>query len=85
MPAVIIRDPRFSMSLVDYEVPTYVSRSSSPSFGRQIERRVVRAWKFVTRTTRKQPRNSFIAPDFVVLTSRKRNSIHPQLYRYQNY
>ncbi|KJA27959.1 hypothetical protein HYPSUDRAFT_62354 [Hypholoma sublateritium FD-334 SS-4] len=77
---IVVRDPRFSMSipLADTEMASNIRRSR-PSYTQRMERRIVRVWKFVTRTTRKQPRNSFISPDFVVLTSR-RSTV---LYRYQ--
>ncbi|KDR80679.1 hypothetical protein GALMADRAFT_241055 [Galerina marginata CBS 339.88] len=85
MTSYIVRDPRFSMSMVDAEVPSTIHYSRA-SYAKQLERRIVRLWKLVTRTTRKQPRSSFISPDFIVITSRKslrRSTIHPQLYRFK--
>ncbi|KAF8966321.1 hypothetical protein BDZ97DRAFT_1809021 [Flammula alnicola] len=73
--------------LLSLDLPTLIVFLISPArsrttYARQLERRVVRVWKFVTRATRKQPRNSFIASDFIVLTSRRRSTLHPQLYRF---
>ncbi|KAF9482534.1 hypothetical protein BDN70DRAFT_929917 [Pholiota conissans] len=78
----IVRDTRFSVSMPLPDEKRGVSSRPRASFGRQFERGVVRVWKFVTRTTRKHPRNSFISPDFIVLTARRRSTtIQPQLYR----
>ncbi|PPQ67863.1 hypothetical protein CVT25_010302 [Psilocybe cyanescens] len=82
MSSYIVRDPRFSMSMADTEVPISAN-FRRVSYAKQLERRIISVWKVVTRTTRKQPRNSFIHPDFVVITSRRKSTIHPQLYRYQ--
>ncbi|KAH9479415.1 hypothetical protein JR316_0008005 [Psilocybe cubensis] len=81
----IVRDPRFSMSMAEAEVPISANfRRGRVSYAKQIERRIISVWKVVTRTTRKQPRNSFIHPDFVVITTRRKSTIQPQIYRYHN-
>ncbi|PPQ98947.1 hypothetical protein CVT24_003574 [Panaeolus cyanescens] len=80
--AFIIRDPRFSMSVVDSDIPKM--HYPRVSYAKQIERRIVSVWKLVTGATRKQPRNSVMFPDFVAVTHRRR-SIHPsQAFRTRN-
>ncbi|KAF8202175.1 hypothetical protein BJ912DRAFT_1138446 [Pholiota molesta] len=82
--SVVARDARFSVSVLLADEKPAVAPRHRATYGRQFERRIVRVWKFITRTTRKQPRNSVISPDFIVLTSRRRSTmIQPQLYRYQ--
>ncbi|KAF9038482.1 hypothetical protein BJ165DRAFT_1531571 [Panaeolus papilionaceus] len=69
--AFIIRDPRFSMSVADADIP----KMDYPrvSYAKQLERRIVSVWKLVTGATRKQPRNSVMFPDFVAVTHRRRS------------
>ncbi|PPQ81655.1 hypothetical protein CVT26_013920 [Gymnopilus dilepis] len=78
----VVRDPRFSMSMVDAEAPIVASRYR-PSYAKRIERRVVGVWKLVTRSTRKQARNSFMPSDFIVVTSRRKSTFQPQVYRFR--
>ncbi|KAF8906241.1 hypothetical protein CPB84DRAFT_1770327 [Gymnopilus junonius] len=78
----VVRDPRFSMSLLDAEAPSAPTRYR-PSYAKRIERRVVGVWKLVTRSTRKQPRNSSMPSDFIVVTSRRKSTYQPQVYRFR--
>ncbi|KAF4610473.1 hypothetical protein D9613_007011 [Agrocybe pediades] len=79
MSSSIVRDSRFSMSMYrDSEAPSTSFRRTS--YAKQLERRIVGVWKLVTRNTRKQPRNSYIHPDFVVITSRRKSILYPQTY-----
>ena len=52
------------------------------TFAKQIERRVISIWKVVTRTTRKQPRNSYLSRDFSFVTSRRRSTFPGQLNQF---
>ena len=52
------------------------------SFAKQIERRVISIWKVVTRSTRKQPRNSYLSRDFSFVTSRRRSTFAGQLNQF---
>ncbi|KIY71856.1 hypothetical protein CYLTODRAFT_418407 [Cylindrobasidium torrendii FP15055 ss-10] len=45
------------------------------SVARSFERQVVVAWKKVTRMTKKQPRASYLPPNFVFVTPHQRRSI----------
>lgn len=78
----VIRDPRFSMSMAENDLPRS-TRYHHSSFGKQLERRFISIWKLVTRSARRQPRNSYISPDFIVITARRRSTMHPNLYRFQ--
>ncbi|KIM90480.1 hypothetical protein PILCRDRAFT_812228 [Piloderma croceum F 1598] len=49
------------------------SKASSSSY-KFLERQIIRAWKRITRATRKQPRASFLPADFVLVTARRRRS-----------
>ena len=52
------------------------------SFAKQIERRVISIWKVVTRSTHKQPRNSYLSRDFSFVTSRRRSTFAGQLNQF---
>lgn len=57
-------------------IPFCFVRSNSPisvrkSSKRYFERRIMHAWKAMTRATHKQPRASFVPPDFVLVTKRR--------------
>ncbi|KAF9530481.1 hypothetical protein CPB83DRAFT_851000 [Crepidotus variabilis] len=77
--AYVVRDPRFSMSHTDPEMPMPIVHFPRRTYARQIERRLISLWKLMTRNGRKQPRNSFISRDFINVTSRRRSTYHPQL------
>ncbi|KDQ61439.1 hypothetical protein JAAARDRAFT_123854 [Jaapia argillacea MUCL 33604] len=49
---------------------TNTSRSSCV---KMLERQIIRVWKCVTRSVRKQHRASFLPSDFVLITSRRRS------------
>ncbi|GLB43420.1 hypothetical protein LshimejAT787_1303210 [Lyophyllum shimeji] len=68
--------PYFSMD-DDSERSSFRSTSSSArtSRSRHLRRKVVQLWKVVTRATRKHERASFVPPDFVLVTSRRRSAI----------
>jgi len=78
----VVRDPRFSMTMPESDLPksTHYRRRS---FGKQLERRFITIWKLVTRSTRRQPRNSYISPDFIVITARRKSTMLPNFYRFQ--
>ncbi|KAG1746577.1 uncharacterized protein EDB91DRAFT_1048962 [Suillus paluster] len=48
-------------------------RKTCISCTKYIERQVVRAWKRVTRATRRHQRASFLPKDFILVTSRRRS------------
>ncbi|KAG2132776.1 hypothetical protein DEU56DRAFT_811991 [Suillus clintonianus] len=50
-------------------------RNTRISCTKFIERQVVRAWKRVTRVTRKHQRASFLPKDFILVTSRRRSAM----------
>lgn len=43
------------------------------SFNKYMERRIIRAWKILSRATRKPERASLLPEDFVLLTARRRS------------
>ena len=61
------------------------TRYRHTSFGKQLERRFISVWKLATRSARRQPRNSYISPDFIVITARRRSTMLPNLYRFQKW
>lgn len=84
-PGMFIQHTLNHLALISNPFFFSVPRFHRVTYAKQLERRIVSVWKLVTRTTRKKQRNSFIHPDFVVITSRRRSSIHPQLYRYHQW
>ncbi|TFK39848.1 hypothetical protein BDQ12DRAFT_681339 [Crucibulum laeve] len=70
--AMLIRDPRFSMSIPETENHRSQSRAS---YAKQLERRVVHIWKVVTRSTRRHQRVSVFARDFVFVNARRRSTL----------
>ncbi|KAF8159501.1 hypothetical protein B0H34DRAFT_796741 [Crassisporium funariophilum] len=83
MPSYIVRDPRFSMSMTDSDAAPGAARYPRVSFAKQLERRIISVWKIVTMAARKQPRNSFMSPDFVVITSRRRSTLPSHRHHFQ--
>ncbi|RXW21684.1 hypothetical protein EST38_g4178 [Candolleomyces aberdarensis] len=77
--ATVVRDSRFSMSVIPpvemHYAPMTQSRSTK---GKRIGRQLVNLWKMMTRTRSKQ-RASFMPRDFVSVT-RRRSTMPPQLY-----
>ncbi|KAF9790674.1 hypothetical protein BJ322DRAFT_406575 [Thelephora terrestris] len=73
----IRRNVRVSFLLNDSESSFELQQSRSPSPFREptkyIERRIIRAWKTFTRTTRRAPRNSVLPEGFVLMTSKRRS------------
>ena len=62
-------------SLLSWSFRSGSSNSSSSSYTKHLERQIIRAWKRITRVTRKQHRYSFLPDDFVLVTARKRRSV----------
>jgi len=60
--------------------PNVVNTSEKPlprvSSVKQLERRIIKLWKFATRSSRKQSRNSFLPQDFIAITSRRRTQLY---------
>ncbi|KAF9647140.1 hypothetical protein BDM02DRAFT_3188222 [Thelephora ganbajun] len=68
---------RVSFLLNDPESSFELPQSRPPSPFREptkyLERRIIRAWKTLTRTTRKAPRNSILPEGFVLMTSKRKS------------
>ncbi|KAF9454283.1 hypothetical protein P691DRAFT_809829 [Macrolepiota fuliginosa MF-IS2] len=78
--SIIARDPHFSWSAPlandDISEESSYTPSTHASHTKQFERRIVKMWKTLTCSTRKQKRVSVYAKDFVFVTaaaSRKRS------------
>jgi len=78
----VVRDPHFTMTFQDIDAPRPVRYHHHVSFAKQIERRVISIWKVVTRSSRKQPRNSYLSRDFSFVTSRRRSTFAGQLNQF---
>ncbi|KAF6761692.1 hypothetical protein DFP72DRAFT_628567 [Ephemerocybe angulata] len=77
--AAISRDPHFSMSLATPIEVKFSSTEPRISYGKRLERQLINLWKMLTRPRTKQ-RASFMPPDFVSLTSRRRSTMTSQFY-----
>ncbi|KAF9006089.1 hypothetical protein BDQ17DRAFT_1352714, partial [Cyathus striatus] len=76
MTTVLLRDSTFSMTFPDVDLKR---TSCRPNYAKQLERHLVRAWKIVTRATRKHQRTSMLARDFVFVNARRRSVRQSQL------
>lgn len=81
--AMIVRDPRFSMSACP-ESHLYSTSSTSPprtTFSKRLQRRLVNLWKVLTNTRGRQ-RASVLSSQFITITvARKRASTKTSIAR----